>query len=895
MRAQLALALLLALAACAPRAAPPTTARSTPDLMQLDVQRGWSFKPDPSGQANWSAPSLDDSSWDVIDANDFWQKQGYDGYAGVAWYRRSVDVPATWSGRQTYLVLGGVNDEYQVYVDGRAQGAAGSLEGGQSAILHATDTALALSPGKRNLLAIKVRSAHNFGGIAKGPVMLTTQPRVSPTPQQAAMDYAKAHPEGAWPGWMRGQGRSWTVAGLPGGGPESLEGPDGSWEATSASPSISAWLADGAGGTVSRPGSAQDPASGATWGLAKGHLPLIAFGWPAGQVLVNTLLWQEQPAGSGSAAAEWRVQLHNEGTARDVSLWVALRPYQVQPGIAPLFSLSTAGKAVLANGKPALVSAEAPSRIAASTGQLGDVSMLASGAPNGGLPSSAEDGSGMASIAVVFDVHLEAGADRELSFAAPIGPAPGNLDRLVVRDPNPIVTNWGALLHEGSIDVPDRRVSDAYYASLAYILMSNDGGALHPGPLLHDAFWYRDSAYMLSALERGGLLPQVRELLPALSRFQTPDGEFPANASTHTEIGHRRGDPEWDSQGQGIHALVEYYRFSSDLDWLHSQWPAIDSASHWLEQLIGPDGLLPPGLSAEDLGPAPGDAGHQHFWDDFWGVIGFRDAAFAASAVGEAARAGQLSAEANALLKATLAAGQPGLAREGIFPNSPDSQQTPADARGTSPAVWPGQLLPVDFARAQFQGYFDRFVKPYGGAFRHENNNFWPFGGLEIAHGSLYAGLPDQTNLILDWQLDHQTGKGVWAWGDEVSQDGSQLIGGDMPHGWTAAEYVDLVRDMLLYESGDTLQLASGIRTSWLADGQTVAVTQVPTYYGAVTYHLHRAGSALTLDLQAAKPPPGGYDLHLPYPATALDGAPTSATLLHLPPTTQHATITIAA
>ncbi len=891
MKSELAAALVLALVACSPGARPSSTARSAPDLMQIDVQRGWAFKPDPSGQADWSAPGLDDGGWDVIDANDFWQKQGYDGYAGVAWYRRAVQVPATWRGRQAYLVIGGVNDEYQVYVDGHQQGAAGSLEPGQSAILHATDTPVALNAGKRNLLAIKVRSAHNFGGIAKGPVVLATKAAVPPSPQQLAMDAAKAHPEGMWPGWMRGQGRAWTVVGLPQGGPESLEGPDGSWEATATSPAVSAWLVDRSDGSVFRPGSAQDPASGATWGLARGHLPLLSFGWPAGQVLVNTLLWQEPPSGS-PAAAQWRVQLHNEGTSRDVSLWVAPRPYQVQPGIAPLFSVSVAGKTILANGKPALVSAEAPSRVAASTGELGDVSALAAG---GALHPAAEDGSGTASIAMVFDLHLGAGEDRQLSFAAPIGDTSGNMNSLVVRDPGPTLSKWGELLHEGSIQVPDNRVTDAYYASLAYILMSNDGGALHPGPLLHDAFWYRDSAYMLSALERGGLLPQVRDLLPALTRFQTADGEFPANASTHRQIGHRRGDPEWDSQGQGIHSLVEYYRFSYDLDWLRSRWPAIDSASRWLEGLIQPDGLLPPGLSAEDLGPAPGNASHQHFWDDFWGVIGLRDAAFAASAVGDSVRAGQLSASAEGLLKATLAAGQPGLAREGIFPNSPDSQETPADARGTSPAVWPGQLVPLDFARAQSQGYFDRFVKPYGGAFRHENNNFWPFGGLEIAHASLYAGLPDQANDILDWQLDHQTGKGVWAWGDEVSQDGSQLIGGDMPHGWTAAEYVNLVRDMLLYESGDTLQLAAGIRAAWLADGKTVAVTQLPTYFGPVTYELRRSGATLTLDLQAAKPPSAGYDLHLPFPTVSLDGAPITGNVVHLPPTTQRATVVIAA
>jgi hypothetical protein len=97
---RLILAALLALSACSPRSSSPGgTARSAPDLLQIDVQRGWAFKPDPSGQADWSSSGLDDAAWDVIDANDFWQKQGYDGYSGVAWYRSAVDVPPGWAGR----------------------------------------------------------------------------------------------------------------------------------------------------------------------------------------------------------------------------------------------------------------------------------------------------------------------------------------------------------------------------------------------------------------------------------------------------------------------------------------------------------------------------------------------------------------------------------------------------------------------------------------------------------------------------------------------------------------------------------------------------------------------------------------------------------------------------
>ncbi|HLY68034.1 MAG TPA: hypothetical protein VKU60_21015, partial [Chloroflexota bacterium] len=520
-------------------------------------------------------------------------------------------------------------------------------------------------------------------------------------------------------------------------------------------------------------------------------------------------------------------------------LYIALRPYQVQPDLSPLYQVSLNGQTVIANGQAALIASASPSHVVATIGELGDLSVLSASHASQQF-QAADDGSGLAELALVYDLHLDTGADKQLAFAAPV--QPGSTPK-PSGDPSGMATRWRDLLRPGSIQLPDTRVTDAYDASLAYILMSNDSGALHPGPLLHDAFWYRDSSYMLAALERAGDLPEVRELLPALTRFQLADGEFRANASTHRQAGHPRGSPEWDSQGQGIYSLVEYYRFSHDKAWLGSQWPAINAATSWLAQLIGGDGILPPGASAEDLGPAD----QQHFWDDFWGVIGLREAALAADALDDHSRAGELSSQADTLLKATLSAGQPGLAREGIFPNGPDSSETPADARGTSPAVWPGQLLPQDFARTQFEQYFQRFVAPYGGAFRHEGNNFWPFGGLEIAHASLFGGLPDQTRAILAWQLDHQTAKGVWAWGDQVNQDGSELTVGDMPHGWVAAEYVSLVRDMLLYERGDTLQLAAGVGQDWLPDGKAVAIDKLPTYFGTMSYQLRRAGSTVTL------------------------------------------------
>ncbi|MSQ23838.1 MAG: hypothetical protein EXR58_04690 [Chloroflexi bacterium] len=878
-----ALSGLLFFSACLPSAALPSgesrVARSAPEAMQIDVLRGWAFRPDPSGQADWSSPSLDDSGWDLLDAGDIWQNRGYAGYAGAAWYRRAVEVPAAWDGRAAYLAAGGINDAYQVYVDGERQAAPRALPPEHWPIVHPSTSSVKLTAGRPNLIAIRVQSDRpSSGGIANAPLVITTESALPMPLEEQARALAQVHPEGVWPEWMKGLGRRWTVTGLPEGGPQSLEGPDGSWEATTSSPSISAWLV--ADGELHQPNQAE-------WGLLEGHLPVLSSRWRAREVEVSGTLWQEP------GSAQWQLRIANSGPARDVSVWVAVRPYQVQAAISPLYRVSVDGDSVLANGQPALLMGARPDRVVASTGELGDVSLLA-GRSNavGWEYEAAEDGDGLSSIALVYDLRLEPGQSRLLRFAAPTGEEPVE----IVTDPTRAANRWRGLLRPGSIEVPDRRVTDAYFASLAYILMSNDGGVLHPGPLLHHDFWYRDSTYELSALLRNGNLPEVRALLDPFVSFQAANGEFPANVSTRRVVGQQRGAKEWDSQGQGIHALMEYYRFSWDENWLRTRWPNIDLAARYLERLLTTDGsgLLPPGVSAEDLGPAS----DRHFWDDFWGVIGFRDAASAARVLGLTERAAQLESEADALLRATLAAGQPGFERNRIFPNGPSSPESPADARGTTPAVWPGKLLAAATVREWFTAYFQRFILPYDGAFRHENDNFWPFGGLEIAHASLFAGLPEQASFILAWHLDHPTAPGVWAWGDEVNADASALIGGDMPHNWVAAEYVSLVRDMLVYESDDRLALAAGVPAEWLPDGDGIRVTGLATYFGPVSYELRRFGQRLSLALEMSTPPPGGYEVHLPFDLTnvTIDGGkPTVATgrALWLPPATRSAEILV--
>lgn len=59
---------------------------------------------------------------------------------------------------------------------------------------------------------------------------------------------------------------------------------------------------------------------------------------------------------------------------------------------------------------------------------------------------------------------------------------------------------------------------------------------------------------------------------------------------------------------------------------------------------------------------------------------------------------------------------------------------------------------------------------------------------------------------------------------------------GDMPHGWAAAEYLLLIRDILFFEADEDrdphVYIAPGVRPHWVPAGERVAVDAAPTLFG---------------------------------------------------------------
>ena len=65
----------------------------------------------------WSLPSFDDSGWAKMKLPSTWQFAGHL-HSGVFWFRRTVEIPAAWVGRELTLHLGAVDKQDISYVNG---------------------------------------------------------------------------------------------------------------------------------------------------------------------------------------------------------------------------------------------------------------------------------------------------------------------------------------------------------------------------------------------------------------------------------------------------------------------------------------------------------------------------------------------------------------------------------------------------------------------------------------------------------------------------------------------------------------------------------------------------------------------------------------------------------
>jgi hypothetical protein len=148
----------------------------------------WRFRTDPDDQgrtAGWFRPDTDASTadWRDLRAGSHWENQAEDlkPYTGIAWYRIDVDVPASWQAQAARAIFDGVDDSFELWLNGEPAGSFGDAATRTSIWLQrqVAELGTRLRPGARNSLVLRVVDHAGAGGLWK-PACLSTGPAAAP-------------------------------------------------------------------------------------------------------------------------------------------------------------------------------------------------------------------------------------------------------------------------------------------------------------------------------------------------------------------------------------------------------------------------------------------------------------------------------------------------------------------------------------------------------------------------------------------------------------------------------------------------------------------------------------------------------------------------------------------
>lgn len=711
---------------------------------------------------------------------------------------------------------------------------------------------------------------------------------------------AQERPAGFYPKYLLNRQSYWTPTGPVQGGFQALMNEEGMVEVAPGGFSIEPFLyADGRLFTWDD--------GERTLGLERDALPIPFVTWRAEhwRLRVTACAAPESTATDSRPVLYLRYRVENTApTPRPARLYLAIRPFQVTPtwqhwrdfgGVAALRTLSFRDGVAWANGDRAVIPLQAADGFGAAAFAAGAVTeYLAAGR----LPDAqaVDDEFGYASGAVCFELALAAGAARELWLAVPFGRVDPAEVAGLARASGPerhavAVRDWAAEVDRVELRLPSQAqaFADTFKTAAAHILVNRDGPALHPGPRRYRRAWLRDGVLMGAALLRVGCGAALRDFLRWYAGFQAGNGALPDCADPEAV----EWLPEFDAYGQFIYGVAEYWRFTGDADFVRDLQAAVWKALTYLETLRAqrltadyyqtPElracyGLLPESMSHEGYMAHPVHA----YWDDFWALRGFKDAAALAGLLGERAEAARLAALGEEFAGHLYASLDATMARHGI-----DFLPGSVEFGDFDPAATAIALAPADEIHRLPRPALDRTFDRYLDGFRERAANLTPWNNysayeIRIVGALVRLGRRRDALELMEFLLADRRPRGWNQW-PEISwrdPDGPGFIG-DLPHAWIGAEYILAARSLFAYEreADSALVIAAGLAAAWLADGATVGVVNLPTWHGPLSYRLNlEADGLLRLTLDGGvNPPPGGIvalpPLARPIARVRVDGA----------------------
>ncbi len=384
------------------------------------------------------------------------------------------------------------------------------------------------------------------------------------------------------------------------------------------------------------------------------------------------------------------------------------------------------------------------------------------------------------------------------------------------------------LARAAPLALPDARVRDAYRAALVTMLLSqerHDGHWVPIGnPFQYRDVWLRDGVRVVRALAVAGLSDVATDDMRSLLPFQLPNGAF------LSQMG------QLDGTGQAVWGMEQAASQPPSRALARKLLPAALAAVRWLgrerERTRVPG--APWGGLMGYADPRDSElAQAQHTGNDAWSIAGCRAAARLATLAQDPAAAGEAAAAARDYGAAVAAA----LERTSS-PDIPPTWQGIGRDWGNVAFAYPTGAMPA--AAPRFAALAGRMWRRRGPALVSWGpaDSLHSYLGTDLAEWALLAGHGRWARDYLADLLRHSSST---LGQSELFSDSTRDFGTNLPpHATAAAGVVDLVRNMIVEDDGDTLELAMGADAGWW---HGLRFGPAPTRFGRVTLALDRDGA----------------------------------------------------
>ena len=377
------------------------------------------------------------------------------------------------------------------------------------------------------------------------------------------------------------------------------------------------------------------------------------------------------------------------------------------------------------------------------------------------------------------------------------------------------------------IDVPDDNINRIFNSNKIYLKSLINSEYITPGPLTYKKFWFRDSAYMIPALMKIGDLKRAEKIIEYFKKKIKRDGYF------QSQVG------EWDSNGQAIFTMAEYYRYTKDKEFLNEFYPYIKKGAEWIERkrkkYVDSYRLLPSSFSAEHFGP-----NDLYYYDDYFGLKGLLDASSLANEIGnknDSENFLKYYLEFKNDVRKAIDKDQKRLNKKicvGAFGRNID-----ASIIATFTSIFPLNLdlLSKDEIMNSYEELRKRFFvnNCFYQNITHSGINLYLT--LEIAEALLYLNKEKEATNLFDSVISLLTK--TYTGPEAINPKSLGGCEGDGHHGWLVAELIHFIRNSLLFEKENGVVILSGSRKEWFKDGDKILFNNGVTYFGNISFEVN--------------------------------------------------------